>query len=85
MSIVKYFGEGTAKKFDVNQAIRDGGWPDPDKPVPKRGIKLKDRKSGELAVVVKITSDSFYGMYFVHFKGGGWLCLDHAINQYGPA
>jgi hypothetical protein len=83
MSIVKYFGTGSDNKFDIDQAIKDGGWPDPDKPALYKSLKVRDRKNAKHKATVKnITRDSFYGMYFVSWVGGGWNCLDHAIEQF---
>lgn len=80
--IVKYVGDA----FDLNQAIRDGGWPDPEYPSLYRGLKLKDRLNGHKATVRNVVRDDFgMPMYMVNFVGGGWLCLDHAINQYEVA
>jgi hypothetical protein len=83
MSIIKYTGSGASKVFNLDQAIRDGGWPDPDKPATYRGLRVVDRKNPKHKATVKcVDHDAGYGMYFVSWVGGGWNCLDHAIEQF---
>lgn len=82
MSVVQYFMRDGLKTFDINQAIRDGQFPDPRHPSEYEGMIVVDRQSGEEATITRITGSE--EMYFVHFSSGGWLCLDHAIEQYIP-
>lgn len=84
MSIVKYRGNGVNKVFDVEQALKDGGWPVLH---PKLyPLKMVDRNNPKhTAIIENIRWDSSYGMVFVQWRGGGWNCLDHAIEQFKPA
>jgi hypothetical protein len=87
MPIVKYFeDENGNKQYDVPQALEDGGW----------GIKQDDLRavSGMLfmhrkdpnhrVLVTHITHDILFNFYLVFFQEGGYLCLDHAIEQFIP-
>lgn len=81
MSIVRYTGTGTQKKFDVNQALRDGGWA-MDFEALRYPLRVRDRKTGKRATVTSVTFMPDFGMYRVQFKTFGWLLLDHAVEQY---
>lgn len=83
MNIVRYSGSFPFRTFDVNQALRDGGWAN-DFESLRFPLKLKDRKTGEQATVTRVSFMPDYGMYQVVFRGGGWLLMDHAVEQYGP-
>jgi hypothetical protein len=81
MGIVKYDSEGFGKKFNVGQALKDGwgkDWQGEDAIV---GLKLQDRKKAKHKVEVSKV-DWTLGIMRVHFKEGGWLCFDHAIEQF---
>lgn len=78
-NIIEYFYKNGIKMYDINQALKDGGWPEINKENYKY-LHLIDRKTGEQAIVKEITGTQ--QMYFVRFIGGGFLCLDHAIEQY---
>lgn len=82
--IIKYFYMNGQKFFDVVQAIKDSGWGIEYENILKcQGIELIDRNDPNHRVTVaSITLDKFFRMYFVSFVQGGWLCLDHAIEQF---
>jgi hypothetical protein len=80
MNIIKYCYREGIKVYSINQAIKDGGWPDPAYPNLYLKLHLVDRKTGEPAIAEKIIGDE--SLYQVCFQGGGWLCLDDAIEQY---
>ena len=84
---VTYCEVNGIKKFDVAQALSDSGWGVSLEDILKtEGLELMDRKnSNHRATVSSIRFDRFMQMYFVSFAEGGWLCLDHAINQFERA
>ena len=84
MSIVKYKGEFPRRTFDVNQALRDGGWA-MDFEALRYPLRVKDRKTGSRATITEIAFMPDFGMYRVQFRTHGWLLLDHAIEQYAKA
>ena len=78
MGIVKYTENRT---FNVGQALNDGWgmeWQGEDAII---GTKLQDRKKAKHKVTVEKV-DWFMGIMRVWFKEGGWLCFDHAIEQF---
>lgn len=83
-TIVQYYDEGGRIVFDVGQALSDGGWEVAQEGlVGISGLELVDREDPKHKITVSyIRHNEFFNMYFVNFVGGGWLCLDHAINQY---
>lgn len=87
MGIVKYFEQDGQKTFDVIQALNDSGWGIPfDDILDTTGLRLVDRTDESHKVTVSaITLDHITKTYFVHFKEGGWLCLDNAIEQFTRA
>jgi len=81
MSIGKYTGPFPNRRFDVNQALRDGGWA-MDFEALRYPLRVRDRKTGQRATVTSVTFMPDFGMYRVQFKTHGWLLLDHAVEQY---
>lgn len=81
MSVVKYTGRFPNRRFDVNQALHDGGWANNFEAL-RFPLRVKDRKTGSRATVTNVTFMPGYGMYRVQFKTFGWLLLDHAVEQY---
>lgn len=83
--IVKYYRkEGYfGKLFSVPQALKDG-WNIEHKEGWWKsfiGTILVDRKKPTHTVTVsRIETDDMF--YFVYFKEGGWLLLDHTIEQF---
>ena len=84
MPIVQYFERDGAKVFDVAQALACSGWDvEQSRLLDTHGLVLVDRlKPQHIVTVSHITYDRFFIMYFVHYKEGGWQCLDHAIDQF---
>lgn len=81
MNIVKYTSDVFGKTFNVAQALRDGWgleWESEDALV---GIQLQDRKKPSHTVTIKGVSWTL-GIMVVLFEEGGWLCFDHAIEQF---
>lgn len=87
MAIVKYYEKHGhfGKVFNMDQALNDGwginfedGWR--EKVI---GSQFVDRK--KTSYIVTITrielEDNFY---MIFFNKGGWLLLDHAIEQFKP-
>ena len=81
MGIIQYTGEWPNRKFNVGQAIKDGWGLDWQGEEALIGVKLQDRKKARHKVEVD-NVDWFMGILRVWFKEGGWLCLDHAIEQF---
>lgn len=81
MGIVKYTGEGLNKKFNVGQALKDGWGKDWQGEEALIGLKLQDRKKPKHKEVIKKVDWSL-GIMRVWFDKGGWLCFDHAIEQF---
>lgn len=81
MSIVQYKGQFPNRTFDVNQALRDGGWAE-DYEALRFPLRVMDRKRKKRATVTSVFYLPDFGMYRVQFKTFGWLLLDHAIEQY---
>lgn len=81
MGIVKYDKDGFGKKFNIGQALKDGWGQDWEGEEAIVGLKLQDRKKANHKVTVE-NVDWFMGIFRVHFKEGGWLCFDHAIEQF---
>jgi hypothetical protein len=81
MGIVKYNKDGFGKKFNIGQALKDGWGQDWEGEEAIIGLKLQDRKKSKHKVTVE-SVDWFMGIFRVHFKEGGWLCFDHAIEQF---
>lgn len=81
MGIVKYDKDGFGKKFNIGQALKDGWGREWQGEEAIIGLKLQDRKKAKHKVTVE-SVDWFMGIFRVHFKEGGWLCFDHAIEQF---
>jgi hypothetical protein len=80
-SIVNYYkNEQGRKVFCINQAIRDGQYPDPENKNAYVNAVLVDRQTGESCLVLCVSGDE--SMYFINFDSGGFLCLDHAIEKF---
>jgi hypothetical protein len=82
--IVQYFTVDGQKKFDIAQALRDSGWGVSYARLDEMaGVQLVDRNNPDHRVTIAgIRADPLFAMVFVDFEGGGWLCLDHAIEQF---
>ncbi len=78
MGIVKYTAD---RKFNIGQALKDGWEQEWEGEEAIIGLKLQDRKKSKHKVTVE-NVDWFMGIFMVHFKEGGWLCFDHAIEQF---
>ena len=64
-----------------------GGWLNHERKLLRQlhGIAVRDRKdTSSTTTIYRIDYDDFCRMYFVFFESpsGGWLTLDHAIEQY---
>ena len=81
MGIVKYDKDGFGKKFNIGQALKDGWGQNWEGEEAIIGLKLQDRKKAKHKVTIE-NVDWFMGIFRVHFKEGGWLCFDHAIEQF---
>lgn len=81
MAIVKYIGEGIDRRFNVGQAMKDGWGKEWEGEAALVGLKLQGRKNPKHKVEVSKV-DWVLGTMLVHFKEGGWLCFDHAIEQF---
>lgn len=81
MRIVKYIGEGFNKKFNIGQALKDGWGKDWECEDALIGLKLRDRKKEKHEVTIEKV-DWTMGTMRVWFNEGGWLCFDHAIEQF---
>ena len=81
MGIVKYIGEGLNKKFNVGQALKDGWGKEWESEEALKGLKLQDRKKPKHKVTVE-KADWYAGILTIWFAEGGWLCFDHAIEQF---
>lgn len=81
MGLVKYNGEGFGKTFNVYSELKRL-WDKDVKVVQQlKGTVLQDRKNKNLVVVIK--DAKFHdGTAIVYFQEGGWLCLDHALEQF---
>jgi len=80
MSIVKYIGEGVGKRFNINQAVKDGWGIEYTGEECLVGLQLQDREKPKHKT--KITGFRWdMGILIVVLKNS-WLCLDHCINQY---
>jgi len=75
---VKYYMKGGVRMFDANQAVNHG-WGIEFEEIP--GIVLKRRDGKGKASMVLGTSIEC-GVYAIHWKSGGWLAIDHAVEQY---
>lgn len=78
MGIVKYLEN---KVSNVGQALKDGWdktWEGEESLI---GLTLQDRKNIDHQVTIE-NADWFCGTLRVWFKEGGWLCFDHAIEQF---
>lgn len=81
MAIVKYIDKEGGRTFNVVQALKDGWGKDWEGEDAIIGLKLQDRKKAKHKVEVSKV-DWALGTMRVHFKEGGWLCFDHAIEQF---
>ncbi len=78
MGIVKYTENRT---FSIPQALKDG-WGKEFKTFDEMiGLRLQARKNAKHIVTIEKTDWSM-GIFRVHFKESGWLCFDHAIEQF---
>lgn len=81
MGIIKYEFDEEGKCFNVGQALMDGWgveWEGEDALI---GLSLQDRKNPRHKVTIKKVDWTLETMR-VWFNEGGWLCLDHAIEQF---
>lgn len=78
MGIVKYT---TDRKFNVGKALKDGWNKEWQGESALIGLVLQDRKKAKHKVTIE-NVDWFMGIMRVWFKEGGWLCFDHAIEQF---
>jgi hypothetical protein len=78
MAIVKYTKD---RRFSIRKALKDGWEKEYISFDEMIGLKLQDRKKENHLVVIE-KYDWYMGVFRVHFKEGGWLCLDHAIEQF---
>ena len=81
MSIVIYYKKKGGRVFNCGQAVKDGWgieWTDLEGLV---GLKLQDRTKPKHQVEISGAGDMM-GCYTVSFQEGGWLALDHAIEQF---
>ena len=78
MSIVKYTND---RKFSISKALKDGWDKDYENFDELIGLKLQDRKESNHIVTIE-KYDWFMGIFRVYFKEGGWLCFDHAVEQF---
>ncbi|AGO48858.1 hypothetical protein Phi46:3_gp114 [Cellulophaga phage phi46:3] len=78
MGIVKY---NKNRQFSIIQAVKDGWNKEYVVLDDLVGLKLQDRKNPKHKVTI---SDIgwFMDICNVSFEEGGWLCLDHAIEQF---
>jgi hypothetical protein len=81
MGIVKYIYKEGRKVFSIPQALMDGWGIEYNDQTNLVGLKLQDRQKRTYKTEI-IGNDEFMGLIRVYFKGGGWLCLDHAIEQF---
>lgn len=78
MAIIKYTKERT---FSIGEALQDGWGKEWKGEEALIGLKLQDRnKPKHKAIINKV--DWSFGTFRVWFKEGGWLCFDHAIEQF---
>lgn len=78
MGIVKY---NKQRQFSISQALKDGWNKEFENFDELIGLKLQDRKKEKHKVIIE-KYDWFMGIFRVYFKEGGWLCFDHAIEQF---
>jgi hypothetical protein len=78
MGIVKYT---TDRNFNVGEALKDGWNKEWQGESALIGLVLQDRKKAKHKVTIEDV-DWFMGIMRVWFKEGGWLCFDHAIEQF---
>lgn len=79
--IVKYINKRGGRVFNCAQALKDGWGLDWSGEESLVGLKLQDRKKSSHKVEIE-SADWFMSTLRVHFKEGGWLCFDHAIEQF---
>lgn len=84
MSIVEYFEKNGRKVFDVVEALSASGWNVLYEDLLEiSGLHLVSRDDPHEKITIKsVVCDTLSVMYYVHFEEGGWLCLDHVIEQY---
>ena len=82
--IVKYFEKDGHRVFDVIQALEDSGWCiELSDILSVADLDLASRNNPDhRETVSSITLPPLMDMYIVHFKTGGFLLLDHAIEQF---
>jgi len=78
MGIIKYTDD---RKFSISQALKDGWGKQYDRFDELIGLKLQDRNNQNYVVTIE-KYDWFMGIFRVYFKEGGWLCFDHAVEQF---
>ncbi|MBU2923040.1 hypothetical protein KO504_16950 [Winogradskyella psychrotolerans] len=78
MGIVKYTN---TRQFSITQALKDGWGKEFKEHDEFIGLKLQDRKKPKHIVTIEKT-DWYMGIFRVHFSEGGWLCFDHAVEQF---
>jgi hypothetical protein len=81
-SIVKYkYRDCGQKYYDIDQAIRDGGYPDPDDRKKWKNLKVRSRESKVEQVITGIEGN-LADRYWVKFGKNHGLHLDLVINWY---
>lgn len=81
-AIVKYkYRDCGQKYYDIDQAIRDGGYPDPDDRTKWKGLKVRSRQSKVERVITGIEGNCT-DRYWVKFGKNNGLHLDLVINWY---
>ena len=83
MSIVNYYFRNGVRKFDCNQALKDGWGMDWHNLASLIGLKLQDRSNPKHHAEIS-DAENMSGLYVVHYKEGGYQALDHAIEEFKP-
>jgi hypothetical protein len=81
-SVVKYkYRDNGQKYYDVNQAIRDGGFPDPDDKKAWKGLKVRTRL-GKVECIVDNISGNLEERYWVKYNKNRGFHLDVFIDYF---
>lgn len=78
MGLVKYTED---RKFSIGQALKDGWGKEYEGFEGIVGLKLQDREKPNHEVTIE-KYDWVMGTFIIYFKEGGWLCFDHAVEQF---
>jgi len=83
MSIVEYYMKDGFRKFNPNQAIKKAWGIDCDgfDYSPLEGLKLQDRQNPTDTTTID-RLDWMLTVAIIYFKEGGYLALDHTIEQF---